>query len=277
MLSCVDALVIAPVQLPSPRIALVHISRLQAYLRHMAGSMYSVAHVPGFSMFFHPTDDMTHVNYAIPDADWQEHAAKSLAPLRREFESRARRPRFEFMEEYAPGLPEALGNGGYAEEYRGPAMLCLPHTLTPAPVAPGLAIDIVGCRASDDALVELARTQREGFGAGEPWDPNESDMAVLRAFMVTGRGFVGRLDGRAVAGAQLTPPHDSLAELAGIATLKPYRRRGIATALTSAATAHAFECGLDGVLLSAGDERSARVYANVGYRRVATMLAYSRE
>jgi ribosomal protein S18 acetylase RimI-like enzyme len=241
----------------------------------MAGAMYEVARVPGFSMFFHPTDDMTHVNYTIPDADWQAHAAKSLVPLRGEFESRDRRPRFEFMEEYAPDLPAALRNDGYTEEYRGPAMLCLPDTLAPAPAVPGLAIDVVGCDASDDALVELARTQRAGFGASEPWNPDESDMAHLRAFMVTGCGFLGRLDGRAVAGAQLTPPHDSLAELAGIATLERYRRRGIASALTSAATAHA--SGMDGVCLSAGDESSSRVYERVGYRIVATMLAYSVE
>ena len=90
------------------------IARIQAYLRHLAGAMYVVGRAPGFRTFFHATDDMRHVNYAIPDADWERAGGGSFALLRREFEGRSRLPRLEFIEEFAPTLPDAARRPRYA-------------------------------------------------------------------------------------------------------------------------------------------------------------------
>ncbi|MBT3268453.1 GNAT family N-acetyltransferase [Candidatus Poribacteria bacterium] len=251
------------------------ISRLQAYLRHSAGAQYETVHAPGLTMFFHATDDMRYLNYAIPDADWGASLEASLPALRREFEARSRLPRFEFVEEYAPALTQTLAANGYREEYRGPSMVCVPGTLVAASEVAGLTIERVDAHATEETLRELVCTQRQGFGGPETSEPNEGDMAYLRTALQTSCAFLARLDAQAVGAGTLTPPHAGLSELGGVATLEPYRRRGIATAVTAAAAAYAFESGLEAVCLSAGDAGSTRVYERAGFRVIATMLAYS--
>ncbi len=71
------------------------------------------------------------------------------------------------------------------------------------------------------------------------------------------------------------PPIAGLAELVGITTLEPYRRRGIAAFLTAHMTQVAFAQGVDTVFLTAADERAGRVYERVGFRPCTTLLGYS--
>lgn len=248
--------------------------------------MYVVGRAPGFMTFFHATDDMRHVNYAIPDADWERAGGGSFALLRREFEGRSRLPRLEFIEEFAPTLPDALRAAGFVEEYRGPMMLCTRETLAAAPDVAGLTVERVD-RNDDEALRELVRTQREGFGVAAGWTPTPEDLVYPRAALVDGAAFVGRYGGRyggrysgryggaAVGAGLINRPHDGLTELAGVATLEAYRRRGVAAAVCVAAAAHAFDSGVEAVCLSAGDEGSTRVYERAGFSVVATMLAYA--
>ncbi len=236
--------------------------------------MYVVGRAPGFRTFFHATDDMRHVNYAIPDADWERAEGGSFSVLRRRFEGRSRLPRLEFIEEFAPTLPDALRAAGFVEEYRGPMMLCTRDTLAAAPDVPGLTVERVD-RNDDDALRELVRTQRVGFGAAAGWTPTPEDLVYPRAALVDGAAFVGRYGGAAVGAGLINRPHDGLTELAGVATLEAYRRRGVATAVCVAAAAHAFDSGVEAVCLSAGDEGSTRVYERAGFSVVATMLAYA--
>ena len=56
--------------------------------------------------------------------------------------------------------------------------------------------------------------------------------------------------------------------MTGVACLPAYRRRGLATAVTSALVADAIALGVDTVCLSAGDDDIARVYERVGFRHV---------
>jgi predicted GNAT family acetyltransferase len=88
--------------------------------------------------------------------------------------------------------------------------------------------------------------------------------------------FLARLEGAPVAAADFTVPLDGFTELVGIATLPAYRRRGIASALTAAATETAFARGVRVAFLSAEDEHAGRVYERVGFRPFATALTYSR-
>ncbi len=67
---------------------------------------------------------------------------------------------------------------------------------------------------------------------------------------------------------------DGVTEVAGLATLEPFRRRGIATGLTALAVQRAMEQGAKVVCLTAADERAGRVYEQVGFVGYATMLAY---
>lgn len=65
-------------------------------------------------------------------------------------------------------------------------------------------------------------------------------------------------------------PVGSVSEVVGVATLPAFRRRGIAAALTALLTRDARERGVETVFLSAGDLNVARVYEQVGFRRIAT-------
>jgi predicted GNAT family acetyltransferase len=71
-----------------------------------------------------------------------------------------------------------------------------------------------------------------------------------------------------------TAPFDGVTEVAGLATLEPFRRRGIATGLTALAVQRAMAQGAKAVCLTAADERAGQVYERVGFVGCATMLAY---
>jgi predicted GNAT family acetyltransferase len=155
-------------------------------------------------------------------------------------------------------------------------MVCTPQTVRPAPTVDGLAITTLTVDSSlDDALAYLA-TQRQG------WDPantepvsREDAEQLLQTSVHTGVCFLARVHGQPASVGVFTQPFDGVTEIAGVATLLPLRRRGIATALTEYAARTAFAQGVEIVCLSAGDEQASRVYERVGFRSLATMLAYS--
>jgi predicted GNAT family acetyltransferase len=59
-------------------------------------------------------------------------------------------------------------------------------------------------------------------------------------------------------------------EVAGVATLPAYRRRGLGAAVTAHLVADARRRGSETVFLTAGDEEIARLYASLGFRRIGT-------
>ncbi len=65
-------------------------------------------------------------------------------------------------------------------------------------------------------------------------------------------------------------PVGGVAEIAGVAVLPAYRRRGLAGQLTHALASHALAHGVTTVFCSAQSDDVARVYEAVGFRRVAT-------
>ena len=70
------------------------------------------------------------------------------------------------------------------------------------------------------------------------------------------------------------PPGEEEGER-GIATLEPFRRRGIAAFLTGLAARGAFERGADLAVLTPGDEGAFRIHERSGFRMVETLLSYS--
>jgi ribosomal protein S18 acetylase RimI-like enzyme len=78
-----------------------------------------------------------------------------------------------------------------------------------------------------------------------------------------------------VSGNTSAGQHQPLAgvgEIVGVGTLPAARPRGLARAVTAALVADARSRGAATVFLSAGDDDVARVYARLGFRRVATAL-----
>jgi ribosomal protein S18 acetylase RimI-like enzyme len=68
-----------------------------------------------------------------------------------------------------------------------------------------------------------------------------------------------------VGGGIAAPPGAGVTEVAGIAVLPAFRRRGIAGALTAAIAARAFATGVSFAWLEASGADAWRVYERVGF------------
>lgn len=250
------------------------ITRLQAYMRETARGQYESEPVPPFTAFFHPRDLLTYLNYAVPDAPAVGDLAEPLAALRAAYRARSRRLRLEFIEEYAPDLAPALRAGGLSEWARQPLMVCTPETWRAAPEVAGLTIAVLTSESPLEAVRENLITNELGFNPSGLGAFSDEDTARFRAGLTTSRAMTAALDGLPAGAGTFNPPQDGLAELVGIATLAPFRRRGVATALTALLARTAFSLGAEVAFLSAADEGAARVYERVGFRRAGTMLVY---
>lgn len=254
---------------------MVTIDRLQSYLRQSARRQYQVVPAPPFTLFFHTDDPLRYFNYAIPDEPVAGDVREPLAVLRAAFAARNRHPRVEFVEAFAPELAAALRAAGFTEEARQPLMICTPESYRPAPLVPGLTIITLNGGSSLDEAQAFVTTQNQGF------DPTETRAATereARRFLQSLRGsmaFLALLDGQAAGAGMFSVPLDGITEVAGIATRLPFRRRGVASALTAQAVHTAFRQGVRVVCLTAADERAGHVYERVGFRPYATMLAYA--
>ena len=71
------------------------------------------------------------------------------------------------------------------------------------------------------------------------------------------------------------PPHASVTELLGIATVDDFRRRGVASYLSAYAASVAFERGVELVYLSTKNPAARRVYERLGFRPHAVLLFYA--
>lgn len=247
--------------------------RLEAYMRRVAAQTHEVIDLPPFVLYFDPHDPLRFFNYARPSEPVAGDLDAALSEVSVAFIARHRLPRFEFVETFAPGLAASLLRTGYQLEAAYPLLACTRDTLRPAPAVSTLAIETLTSESSIQTLLEYSNVQREGFGESTR-AVGEADIVSLRHALEHGGGFLARLEALPVAAAQYTPPLDGLVELGGIATLAPYRRRGIATALTQCAASAAFEQGAEMVFLSASDERAGRVYRRVGFQPCDRVLAY---
>lgn len=241
--------------------------RLQAHMRAVARQQYDTVHIPPFTLYFHPSDALPYLNYAIPDEAPGDTAslAAPLARLRAEFARRGRKARFEFVGAVFPALAGALETAGFEIEARPQLMVATPDGLRDVPGVPGLGVETFSATSPLDTFREFLLVQRRAFGLREAGAVSDEDARWLRDGLGHGRCFVGRLDGRAVSVSMYLDPQDGLTELVGICTLEPLRRRGLASALTEAAVRAAFASGVSVAFLSAADARSGRVYEAAGF------------
>jgi len=254
--------------------------RLETYMRRAAMLSREQVDLPPFVCLFNPRDPLRFFNYARPlepvGAEWKG-LGESLITLREEFRKRDRMPRFEFIEEFAPDLGPALAAAGFSLEGRYPLLVCTPETLRQMPPIHGLTITTLTPDSPDEDLLACMLVQHQAFGeyAGDP--PTTEDVNDLRDNLAEEGAFLARLEGVPVAAMMYTSPLDGLTELAGGATLEAYRRRGIGATMAAAATATAFERGVEIVLLTAASEHASRVYQRAGFRWYGTGLAYAEE
>ncbi|MGA9345048.1 MAG: GNAT family N-acetyltransferase [Nocardioidaceae bacterium] len=111
---------------------------------------------------------------------------------------------------------------------------------------------------------EAALTSKYAVVADTLLDSMRAGRLVQAAVYDEGDAAVGPVGGGSFS------PLGGVAEIAGVAVLPAYRRRGLAGQLTLALASHALAHGVTTVFCSAQSDAVARVYEAVGFRRVAT-------
>ncbi|MGH3670767.1 MAG: GNAT family N-acetyltransferase [Pseudonocardiaceae bacterium] len=243
--------------------------RLHAYLRALAGSR---AHRVGpFLASFDDHDAGIYRNYAVPD-DGADSTLEQVAELITAFTGRDRTPRLEYLPELSPAVEPGLLAAGFTPERRLPILTCPPTDALASPVVVGIELSLA---TTDEDLRQVAEAQNEAYGQPETTD---HDVARLRSTVVGG-GLVAlardQATGRGVGGGLCAPPHDGVSELAAIGVRSPYRRRGIATALTALLTRACPTVGITTPFLTPEGDAEERIYRHVGYRPVTEMLHIS--
>src|SRR5207237_10792480 len=107
-----------------------------------------------FKLFFRRATPMPFLNYARPLEPFLSFTLEDIQAAYREFQAHGRIPRWEYIEELAPGLTEALVGAGLPEPERRPLMVIRPERFVPGE-APGILIRQI---TSADDLVRLRRT-----------------------------------------------------------------------------------------------------------------------
>lgn len=250
------------------------VERLQSYMRRIAAERYEAVHIPPFTAFFHPFDELVHYNYAIPDGPVRGEVREPLARLREAFRRRGRVPRFEYVAELAPTLEGALRAAGFKQEAEARLMVCPRASYVAAPVPEGLTLTVLTPHSPRSELREYCATSRQGFFPEATEEVAEEEVERLRAELREGLAVLGRVGGRPVAVGLYSPPREGLSEVAGVATLEAYRGRGLGTALVARVAAEALERGVETLFLSTITEEAGRLYARVGFRTVSRMLFY---
>ena len=211
-----------------------------------------------------------HLNYATPRPGAAITAADVTA-LVAAFRAADRTPRLEYVISCAPHLEGLLTAAGFIVEARHTYLLCVPGTVrTPPPLD---HLDL--CEpATDDQRAALISAQNEAFG-GEPVAA-AADVARLRRQQGAGSVAVMAVtqDGSCAGGGGAVPPTGAVSEVGGIAVRPPYRRRGLAGAITAEITRRLFSTDVEVAWLEAPFE-SWRIYERVATARRATATSPS--
>jgi GNAT superfamily N-acetyltransferase len=139
---------------------------------------------------------------------------------------------------------------------------------------PGLAVEVDAAR---HRLAEAAGVREEPYGRDEDVVRQLVDMrAELAAAVPAARFFVGCVDG--VDAAVTTLYSDgATAQVEDVATLRDYRRRGLARATVSAAVDAALEMGHDTVFMVADeDDWPKDLYGRLGFDPIGRTWAFTR-
>ncbi len=250
------------------------ITRTQAYLRYSARQQSETVPVPPFTLFLRTEGGGSEDDHAVPDEPLGDDVGEPLAKLREAFEVRDRRTRVRFLAEFAPYLAPALRAEGMVEERSVELLACTPDSLIPPHEVPGLSMVTLD---ENSALADV----REGLDTNERgFDPRaepatEVQALVFREGLVDSRAFIARIDGEPAGAGMFNPPYAGVTELVGIATVDPFRRRGVASWLTAHAARIAFKRGVELAYLSTDNAAARRVYERLGFRPYATLLSYA--
>lgn len=226
-------------------------------------------------------------NYAVPDTGAAP-APNDVAGLVTAFQRRGRIPRLEYVPADAPKVESALISAGFTVEGRPPILVSVPGSLAPAspspfpfpfPTSPSslspTGIDFTFATTEED-LLAAATVQHQAYEEPEPAGPH--DVARLRSTVARGGLIILARDavtGDAVGSGLVDGPLDGIGELAAVAVAEPYRRRGIAGAMSVRLAIQAHEQGMRLVWLEAAPAEES-IYLRAGFSASGRKLWISR-
>ncbi len=190
---------------------------------------------------------------------------------------------FEWIDEAAPTMTAAAPDGGLAA--RAHPLMTL-GALAPAPATkPDVTVRLVSPGDPDldriwavpavafghpGTAVGLAGTiDRDKIAA----DHDESALDMLRDRLRSGQSVLAVAfgpEGPLAAGS--CQPLGGVAEITGVGVLPSARRMGLGGAVTAALAGEALRRGVQTIFLAASDDDVARIYAQLGFRRVGTAM-----
>jgi ribosomal protein S18 acetylase RimI-like enzyme len=220
--------------------------------------------------------------YARPTLGATSFAASDVVRVRERQRTLGVPEAFEWVAETSPGLRMAVEAAGLAA-HDHPLMVLDDARTGRRPAAPNGVVFRFVAPEDDVGLigavghVAFARLGTEvgpegtealaASAAGRTADEDAFLRERLRAGLtVTAAALV---DGQPVA-IGTHQPVGAVTEVAGVATLPSFRRRGIGVAITDLLVQDALRRGVRTVFLSAADDAVARIYGRVGFRRIAT-------
>jgi predicted GNAT family acetyltransferase len=188
----------------------------------------------------------------------------ALDTVRQAFSAEGRWVHAELVEEANPGLAEALAANGMTIASHLPLLVVEPADLVFPEIPAGVTTELV---KSDEQQAEANAVSSAAY------EMDELSEFELQPDPANGGYVLVRVDGVPVASAAWTPVADGVTEIAGVATLHSYRRRGLAGICTAYATQQAFElAGATLAWLTPGDDGADRVYRRLGYAPKATAV-----
>jgi ribosomal protein S18 acetylase RimI-like enzyme len=213
-------------------------------------------------------------NVVLANTDDPGALLEALAEARDRVNAHAGRTNVRLIQEQFPNLASAIESTGFRQRKREPLFTCTREQLRPADAVPGLTIDTLTSMSPLAAIQETLDVNERGFDPGYTASATEQQAANFRRTLVTARAFTAHLNGETVAGGMYHTPLDGVTQFSGIATLEPYRQRGIAAALTTVMIETAFAAGVDFVYLAAANAPARRVYERLGFQSAGMLLVY---
>lgn len=228
--------------------------------------------VEPFRAYLHRTLRGPWFSYATPFGAWNAagDVDEPITKLRALFQSRGRRPRFEWTELRWPALAAQLEGAGLSLEARYALMLGTPAGFQSFQ-ADGVEVRFI---AEGDDLQAYQALKSFGFG-GVARLATVEQVAALRDDLREGARYVlATLDGEA-AGVGGYISAGQVCEIVSVATLPSLRRRGVATTITGALLADHWARGGTLAWLTAGNAQAEAVYRRLGLRTLGARLCYS--
>lgn len=256
-------------------------SRIQAYLRFAASHQRDIKQIGPFLATFNRHNANPFLNYAIPD-DGATPSKSDVAALIAAYEScdrssdslqEYRIPRLEYVQRLAPAVEPALTAAGFTIEGCLPLMTCTPGAEQLLPIPPGIELILP---SSDAELLATVTVQNEAYGGLEP--SPEDVRSLQNSLTAGGIAVLARdvLTGEPAGAGVCSVPGDATTEIAGIGVRIPFRRRGVAGAITTRLVQEAFKSGVSLAFLMAAHDAEARIYTRAGFSPIGEILHISR-